>query len=526
LLHHPGVFGFPRARLDVARLSMHIFGLIFLVALATALALTPLARWLALRLGAVDRPDGKRKLQKQPVPRWGGAAVYLALLSSLVGVHWAGADEPFGGLAWAIAISAGFVCLLGCVDDRWELSSRRKLALQIVSVLPVALAPWWLEGMRAVDSIVLFGRAIELGWLGVPLAVLWLVGCINALNLLDGMDGLASVVGFSTAAILAIIASSMNNDHVALAAVGLAGALAGFLVYNLPPARIYLGDSGSMVIGLVLGILGIQGSLKTAATLSITAPAVVMTIPLVDTALAILRRKLTGQPFDMPDRGHIHHRLLDRGLSTWQALCIIGSLCLATGASAAAATIFRSDTLAWVMTLGLVALMIRLRTFGHHEVSLVKTQTASLLSRCAMGLLLSIDPRGRGRGRVESLSFEQGWSAITAEAARCQASRLTMTLSLGGQRRAQHDWRATPTLALAGGAWSLELAFGDENGVCCRMDVAGQHAAGPAWQMWQLTELLRAFGAHWQTHPLEVPLVIPLERPELPAAQTASRTAA
>ncbi len=506
---------------------MNILGLIFLVALATSLALTPLARSLALRLGAVDRPDGKRKLQKEPVPRWGGVAVYLALVSGLIGVQWTPLDLPpgFGGLAWAIGVSAGFVCLLGCVDDRWELSSRRKLALQIVSVLPVALAGWWPGGIRAVDSIGLFGQTIPLGWLGAPLAVLWLVGCINALNLLDGMDGLASVVGLSTAAILAIIATSLGHAHVALAAVGLAGALLGFLAYNLPPARIYLGDSGSMVIGLVLGILAIQGSLKTAATLSITAPAVVMTIPLLDTALAILRRKLTGQRFDTPDRGHIHHRLLDRGLSAWQALCIIGSLCLATGAAAAAATIFRSDTLAWVITLALVVVMIRLRTFGHHEVSLVKTQTASLLSRCAVGLLLSVDPRGRRK--AETLGFEQAWSAIAAEAARSQARQLTMTLSIAGQRRAWHDWRAEPSPALESGGWSMELAFGDEADVCCRLAVSGQHALGPAaWQMWQLTELLRTFGAHWQAHPQEVPLVVPWERKESPSISQPPRSAA
>ncbi len=501
---------------------MNTFGIIFLVALATSLALTPLARWLALRLGAVDRPDGKRKLQKEPVPRWGGVAVYLALLAALVGVQWTAAELPqgFAGLAWAIGSSAGFVCLLGCVDDRWELRSRRKLVLQIVSVLPVALAGWLPGGINAVDSVMLFGRQIPLGWLGVPLAVVWLVGCINALNLLDGMDGLASVVGLSTAAILAIIATSLGHAHVALAAMGLAGALLGFLAYNLPPARIYLGDSGSMVIGLVVGILGIQGSLKTAATLSITAPAVVMTIPLLDTALAILRRKLTGQRFDTPDRGHIHHRLLDRGLSTWQALCIIGSLCLATGAAAAAATIFRSDALAWVITVGLVVLMIRLRTFGHHEMLLVKMQTASLLSRCAVGLLLSADPSGRGRRKGERPTFEQAWSAITAEAARCQAGRLTMDFSIGGQRRAWHEWRAE-TAAVQGGGWSLELAFGEDMGVYCRLAVSGQQAVGPpAWQMWQLTEVLRTFGAHWQAHPHEVPLVVPLERPE------ASRSAA
>jgi UDP-GlcNAc:undecaprenyl-phosphate GlcNAc-1-phosphate transferase len=508
---------------------MYTHGVIFLIGLVASLALTPLARSVAVRLGAVDRPDGKRKLQRRPVPRWGGVAVYLALLLGLAGAQCSGLELPDGfyALSWVICVSAGFVCLLGCVDDRWELSSKRKLLLQIASVLPVALAGYWLEGM-AVNRIAFFGYTIQLGWLAVPFTVLWLVGCINALNLVDGMDGLASVVGLSTAAILAIIATSLGHAHVALAAVGLGGALAGFLAYNLPPARIYLGDSGSMVIGLVLGVLAIQGSLKTAATLSITAPAVVMTIPLLDTALAIVRRKLTGQRFDVADRGHIHHRLLDRGLSTWQALCIIGSLCVATGAAAAAATIFRSDTLAWVVTLGLVVLMVRLRTFGHHEMSLVKTQTASLLSRCAVGLLLSADPVRRGWAKPEALSFEQAWSAITAEAARSHARRLVMTLSVGGQRRAQYDWQESPPASGADGGWSLDLAFGREADVCCRLAASGQPALGAAssWRAWQLAELLRVFGQHWQTHPGDVPLVLPLERREPPLPQATARSSA
>jgi len=503
---------------------MITLGLIFFVALAASLTLTPVARALAMRLGAVDRPDGKRKLQKQPVPRWGGVAVYVALVLGLLGVEWVGLDLPggFGELAWVIGISAGFVCLLGCVDDRWEQSSRRKLLLQMASVLPVVLAGWWLGSIEAVDRIVLCGHEIRLGWLGIPFTVLWLVGCINALNLVDGMDGLASVVGLSTAAILAIIATSLGHAHVALVAAALGGALAGFLVYNLPPARIYLGDSGSMVIGLVLGILGIQGSLKTAATLSITVPAVVMTIPLLDTALAILRRKLTGQRFDTPDRGHIHHRLLDRGMSTWQALCIIGSLCLATGGAAAAATIFRSDALAWVITLGLVALMIRLRTFGHHEVSLVKMQAASLLSRCAMVLLLSADPRRRIRLRPEAVPFEHAWSAIQAQAARCHAAHVMLTLTIAGQRRAQHVCQAGSP-SEEDNSWRIEMGFGREDGVCCRLEATGhQPTLVAAWQAWQLAELLRTFGSHWQAHPEEVPLVLPLERPETAEAATPS----
>ena len=224
-----------------------------------------------------------------------------------------------------------------------------------------------------------FGCVMQLGWLGVPITLFWLVGCINAINLLDGMDGLASTVGLFTAAMLGVIAHYTGNDYVMIIAVVLAGSLAGFLPHNLPPARIFLGDSGSMVIGLVVGILGIQSTLKTSATLSITAPLVVMTFPMFDTVLALVRRQLTGRRFDTADRQHIHHRLLDRGMSPWVVLIVIGALCLATGAAAFAATMVRSDALAWATAVTLLVLVVRLRLFGYYEFTLVAGAAHSLL---------------------------------------------------------------------------------------------------------------------------------------------------
>jgi UDP-GlcNAc:undecaprenyl-phosphate GlcNAc-1-phosphate transferase len=151
------------------------------------------------------------------------------------------------------------------------------------------------------------------------------LGCINALNLIDGMDGLASVVGFSTAAMMGVIAANGGHDHVAVIALVMSGALAGFFVHNRPPARIFLGDSGSMVIGLTVGVLGMQASLKTSATLSITAPVVVMTLPMFDVVLAVVRRKLSGRRFDPGPRTH-SSSLARSGLSQWQILCILGTL--------------------------------------------------------------------------------------------------------------------------------------------------------------------------------------------------------
>ncbi|MBU4399523.1 MAG: undecaprenyl/decaprenyl-phosphate alpha-N-acetylglucosaminyl 1-phosphate transferase [Planctomycetes bacterium] len=337
------------------------------VAFTASLALTAAVRAAARRWGIVDKPDGRRKLHGRPVPLWGGVAVYGATVLGLLATGFgAGATEKYTELCTAWMLAAGFVCLVGSIDDRFDLSARVKLLLQIVSVLPIVLMGYY------VDRIVAFGYPIELGWLGVPLTILWLLGCINALNLIDGMDGLASIVGLSTAAMLGVIAVGEGHPHVAAMAFILAASLAGFLVYNLPPASIFLGDSGSMVIGLSIGLLGIQGTLKTSATLAITAPVVVMTLPMFDIVAALVRRRLTGRRFDAPDRRHIHHRLLERGWTPWQVLCLLGALCLTMGGAATAATIFRLDALAWIAAITLIVLMVRLRLFGHHEFALVK----------------------------------------------------------------------------------------------------------------------------------------------------------
>jgi len=336
-----------------------------LAAIAVSLALTPIARAVARRLRVVDMPDGLRKQHARDVPLWGGVVVYLAVLTGLFVVRCTTpVSEAFDQLATTLVFSCGLVCVVGCIDDSRDLNPRFKLLLQIAAVLPVVASGYYF------DRIVVCGLPLHFGWLGMPLTVLWLVGCINALNLIDGLDGLASVVGLSTALVMTVIAAQTGHPHVAAVALCLAGALIGFLVFNLPPASIFLGDSGSMVIGLMVGLISIQGALKTSATLSITIPAVVMSVPMFDTVFAIVRRKLAGVPFDVGDRGHIHHKLLERGLTDWQALCIIGALCLTTGAAATAATILRFESLGWITAVSLVVGLIWTRAFGHHEVTL------------------------------------------------------------------------------------------------------------------------------------------------------------
>lgn len=477
----------------------------FATALAASLLLTPFARTLALRMGAVDKPDGKRKLHKAPVPLLGGVAVFCALVIGLLVAHFMRTpDHPeLGRLSLIIVLASGFVCALGAVDDRYDLGARFKLMLQIAAVLPVVLAGC------TVDRIVAFGHPFDLGWWGVPLTVCWLVGCINALNLLDGMDGLASVVGLATCAMTAIIASMTGHPHVALVALVLAGSLAGFLVYNLPPASIYLGDSGSMVIGLAVGILSVQGALKTSATLSITAPALVMSIPMLDAALAVVRRKLSGLPFHTADRGHIHHRLLDRGLSTWQALCIIGALCLTTGAAATAATMLRNDTLAWATALSLVVLLVWTRLFGHYELSLVKLSLASLLDSFVH--LLTGTAHSARRASLERLSrmaFDEAWNRLVKEASLWQARSIELTILREGEPRARQVWADKSRANYDKGEWTLAMSFGERSTLGCELRVSGPDAGIPEpLYLMRLARVMRIYGQHWLAHPEGVPSV-------------------
>jgi UDP-GlcNAc:undecaprenyl-phosphate/decaprenyl-phosphate GlcNAc-1-phosphate transferase len=438
--------------------------LAFVAALVTSLVLAPLARALARALHVLDKPDGGRKCHGRPIPLWGGVAVYLALVVGLLVVRCGSAGTvAFDQFSTTVILACGLVCLVGCIDDSHDLHARFKLLLQIVAVMPVVLAGY------AFDRVVAFGYPIDLGWIGIPLTILWLVGCINAINLLDGLDGLASVVGISTALMMAIIAAITGHPHVGIVALVLAGSLAGFLVYNLPPASIFLGDSGSMVIGLVMGMISIQGALKTSATLSIAVPAVVMSVPMLDTVLAIARRKLSGQSFDTADRGHIHHRLLERGLTNWQALCIIGALCLTTGAAATAATLLHVEWVGWLTAVTLVVLLVRTRAFGHHEVTLAKGRAKAVFGYC-----LAIATRHFRRivhGR-RATTWQETWTELLTEAAAVEAGGFELLLA---DQAVQHrySWRAPHVEAARFAARPLVVALTRPDGMFCQIQMLG-----------------------------------------------------
>ena len=295
--------------------------LFLLTALSLILSLlfTPLVRSLALRWNLVDLPDNKRKVHRKPIPRIGGIALVAAYFGSYLVAMMVlprfDIAAHFGFTAIkAIAPATVLIFLVGLADDIFTLKPWQKFAVQV------------LAGVLVVSAGVHIG---EFSWLGgYPLlakaaTIVWLVGCTNAVNLIDGLDGLAAGIAL-LATMTTLIASLMNgNIELTIATAPLAGALIGFLVFNFNPASIFLGDSGSLVLGFLLGCYSLLWSAKSATMLGMMAPLMALSVPLLDTTLAIARRFLRNQPIFRPDRSHIHHRLLARGLTHRRAVLFL-----------------------------------------------------------------------------------------------------------------------------------------------------------------------------------------------------------
>lgn len=336
------------------------------VSFASTLVLTPIACWFAHRLGVIDRPDGHRKLQRQPVALLGGVAVLAGLGITVLAAVAAGAMDNSHRAIALTSLGLSMLCAVGVVDDAFNIPAGWKLLAQIFSAIPITAAGGVLP---AVDLV---GYHIPLGSLGFLATLAWLVTCTNAINLIDGMDGLCSTVGLCIAAGITGVTLIGGSGNTMVCAAALAGALAGFLVFNLPPARIYLGDAGSMVTGMTLGILTLHTAQGASGAAKPIILAALMFVPMMDIALAVLRRSLSGRSIFHADRGHIHHRLLEHGLSVRQALLCIACICTTTSLIAIGIAL-KVSVVAGALALVLVtAILVNLRLVGHYEWTLVR----------------------------------------------------------------------------------------------------------------------------------------------------------
>jgi UDP-GlcNAc:undecaprenyl-phosphate GlcNAc-1-phosphate transferase len=299
-----------------------IYIVAFTVALTASYLLTPHVKRLAIRAGALDKPDA-RKVHTQPTPRMGGLAIYAGfLLAVLASVHIN--RELFG-----IILGGTVVLAVGIIDDLKQLPARVKLFGQILA----ACVPM-LFGVRIEWLTNPFGGMIYLDYLSIPLTILWIISLTNTVNLIDGLDGLAAGVSTIASVTIMLVAAQQNFWAVAILTAALAGSALGFLQHNFNPAKIFMGDTGSMFLGYMLAAVSALGTVKSAATIALVVPIVALGLPIMDTAFAIIRRFNSGQPIFKPDKGHLHHRLLAMGLTQKQAVLLMYVISACLGVSA------------------------------------------------------------------------------------------------------------------------------------------------------------------------------------------------
>lgn len=459
--------------------------LAFGMAFVTSVVVAPLVARLSVRLGIVDAPDNHRKLHRQAIPLTGGPVLLVSLLVSAAVTLFTfptllaqtSHDRHF---IMGLFLAASVIVIIGMLDDRYGMRGRQKLAGQVIAGLVMVLLP---TGV-VFDSISLFGQRISFGdlsvVLGPTLALIFLVGAINALNLIDGVDGLASTTGVVLSLSVACVAMIYDNRPDGLMiSLMLAGSLLGFLIYNFPPARMFLGDSGSMLIGLILGAVALKCSLKGYTTAALILPTAIWAIPLFDASMAILRRKLTGRSIYETDRGHLHHCLERKGVAGGRLLVIVAVLCATTGLGAVAATQVethgpldswigrwldlvspesRPDLIAIVGVMTAISLLVVTRSFGHTEMSLLSNRlrrlSMSMLQRRAPHQSVLHDEKVQLHG---DHNWQELWETLTDFAERFEMDTVELMVNLPKIGEEYHaSWRRK-SLTASHEEWKSEI---------------------------------------------------------------------
>ena len=312
----------------------------FAVALIVSFFATPIARRIAVNLGAVNVPNDSRRVHKKPMPLMGGLAIAAGFVIAIIYsfgtkdldlfFHYLVQPKTIG-----LIVGTLIIIVLGAVDDIRPIRARIKFPVQLLAAIIVvatgtriiAISKPFQPGVAVHPSMMFVLEDI----LAFLISVLWIVGVTNAINLIDGLDGLAAGVSGIATLSLYIVAVIRGQDNMAVIAACLAGAILGFLPYNFNPAKIFMGDTGSTSLGFVLAIISIEGTMKSVTALALAIPILALGLPIFDTFFAIVRRVMNGRPIAQADRGHIHHRLLDMGISHRMAVIILYIISAALG---------------------------------------------------------------------------------------------------------------------------------------------------------------------------------------------------
>ncbi len=297
------------------------------VALVVSFLSTPIVKSFACKVGAIDVPKDARRMHKVPIPRMGGLAIFLGFIISVL--LFCPVDEQMKG----ILLGSVIIVVMGIIDDITPLRAGLKFIVQILAAL---IPVYYGVQITCISNPNLFSDQPywNFGWLSIPITVLWIVGLTNAVNLIDGLDGLAIGVSSIGALTMLVIAILVAEPQVALVMAALVGACIGFMPYNMNPAKIFMGDTGSTFLGYILACITIQGLFKFYAVISFMVPFLILGLPIFDTMFAIIRRVSHGQNPMAPDRSHVHHRLIDMGLNQKQAVAVLYVISAILGLSA------------------------------------------------------------------------------------------------------------------------------------------------------------------------------------------------
>jgi UDP-GlcNAc:undecaprenyl-phosphate GlcNAc-1-phosphate transferase len=453
------------------------------VGLVAGLVFTPVARSLAARLGLVDRPDGRRKVHARVTPLAGGPAL-LAASALAVGAAFALPGPVREQLQSecsrlvGLALAGGLICALGVADGYGWLRGRHKLLGQVVAVSVVIYFGGKVQEVR------LLGWHVELGLLALPFTVCWLLGTINSLNLLDGMDGLLSSVAGILCLGLAATAVLDERWAVACLALALAGAVLGFLRHNFPPASTFLGDSGSMLLGLVIGSLALWGSAVRPAAparpVPLAVPLALLTVPFLDTAAAVLRRKLTGRSVYTTDRGHLHHCLQRYGLSHHGVLLCVASCCVVAVGGAVVSVALGHDLPALLAAGAVVATLVGMRLFGHAEFVLLGKRLREL----ALSLVQRPGaPRQREVRLQGSADWAELWANLRARTNRLGLKMLRLNVNVPALHEGYHAyWSAPHQESEESLLWRAEIPLEVTGRRLGRLEVVGERDHEPVLQ--------------------------------------------
>lgn len=334
--------------------------LALILAAVVSFATTPLVKSLSVKVGAIDVPKDNRRMHDHPIPRMGGLAIFLGFVFSVLLLL--PLDTPKQGML----LGAVLIVILGIFDDIYALPAKLKFVVQIVAALVAVLSG---NQIRVLSNPNIFSDnpVWQLGWLSIPVTIIWIVAITNAVNLIDGLDGLACGVSTISSVTMLVIALLVSEGDVAVMMGALAGACIGFLPYNLNPAKIFMGDTGATFLGYVLATVSVQGMFKLPTIISFVVPFLMLGLPIFDVTFAVIRRVSKGQSPMSPDRGHIHHRLIDMGFSQKQTVGILYVVSAILGLSAVVLTA-TTPTKAMVFLVAMaVAGLVAAKLFLHND---------------------------------------------------------------------------------------------------------------------------------------------------------------